>query len=51
MRDSQTEADLLVSVAADDVAELDEMFLLTLTSVDGGAEISSNRSMQRFVIR
>ena len=51
MRDSQIDADVIVSVKADTVAELDEVFLLSLTSVDGGAEIDRNHSLATLIIR
>ena len=51
MRNSQIDADLIISVKADNSAELDEVFFLTLSSVDGGGEIDGNHSISKFVIR
>ncbi|MBN3308256.1 GPR98 protein, partial [Amia calva] len=48
--DGQRSAEVTVRLLPDDVPELDEEFLLRLTSVEGGAELDANRSTSRFKV-
>ncbi|CAK8694047.1 unnamed protein product [Clavelina lepadiformis] len=51
VHDGQIDAEILVTISADQLPELEETFLLTLLSVNGGAEIDNQNKRQLFAIR
>ncbi len=49
--DGQTSGEVIVSVVGDEQPELDEIFIILLTSVDGGARLGDVNLRRSFVIR
>ncbi|XP_078070005.1 adhesion G-protein coupled receptor V1 [Mustelus asterias] len=46
--DTQSNAEINVQLLADDIPELDEVYVLRLTSVEGGADLNKERDSSRF---
>ncbi|XP_043565048.1 adhesion G-protein coupled receptor V1 isoform X2 [Chiloscyllium plagiosum] len=48
--DSQLNAEINVQLLADDVPELDEVYIMRLTSVEGGADLNEGKDNSRFLV-
>ena len=51
MYDEQLDGEILIFIRADDVPELDELFVINLIAVNGGAEIDQDRNKEQFLIK
>jgi len=51
LENGATSGQIVLSVLADDLPELSERFIVTLVSVDGGADIDTTKQSSSFTIR
>ena len=51
MYDEQSDGEILIFIRADDVPELDKLFVINLTAVNGGAKIDQDRNKEQFLIK
>ena len=51
MYDEQLDGEILIFIRADDVPELDELFVINLVAVNGGTKIDHDKNKEQFLIK
>ena len=51
LENSISSAQITLSIVADDLSELSEQFIVTIVSVDGGADIDTSHQTSAFTVR